>query len=191
MPVSQLGGRRYPGRANVEDNATLPPAACSGVFPDGKSCGRQLHRQGMERRCTRPSSCLCARCFIQMERAGVAIDRRAALRQFGAMLSERIAACESRIFGYRRGAASTSIPPNSWARSCLRQLQLPPVLRKPRPATSTNARGAGEAPGHSIPSSRPFMDYRMLTKLKSTYADGLHEGHRSATAAFGRPSRTW
>ena len=107
--------------------------------------------------------------LYQMEKRGIAIDRNQ-LQQFGEMLSHRIADCEALIYGYS-GEKFNINSPKQLGELLFDKLGLPPV-KKTKTGYSTNAEVLEKLKGkHPIISA--IMDYRMLTKLKSTYADGL------------------
>ena len=107
--------------------------------------------------------------LYSMEKAGVAIDRKQ-LEEFGVMLSRRIADCESVIFGYSDGPFNINST-KQLGELLFDKLGLPPV-KKTKTGYSTNA-DVLEKLKNKHPIIPAIMDYRMLTKLKSTYADGL------------------
>ena len=107
--------------------------------------------------------------LYSMEKAGVAIDRQQ-LEQFGQMLSERIASCEETIFAYSDGPFNINST-KQLGELLFVKLALPPV-KKTKTGYSTNA-DVLEKLKSKHPIIPAIMDYRMLTKLKSTYADGL------------------
>ncbi len=107
--------------------------------------------------------------LYSMEKEGVAIDRQQ-LEQFGAMLSSRIAECESLIFEYAQGPFNINST-KQLGELLFEKLALPPV-KKTKTGYSTNA-DVLEKLKSKHPIVPAIMDYRMLTKLKSTYADGL------------------
>ena len=111
---------------------------------------------------------LCSVLF-DMETEGVAIDRNQ-LEQFGNMLAERIADCENLIFGYS-GQPFNIQSTKQLGELLFEQLGLP-VLKKTKTGYSTNAEVL-EKLKNKHPIIPAIMDYRTLTKLKSTYADGL------------------
>ena len=107
--------------------------------------------------------------LYSMEKAGVAIDRKQ-LEEFGVMLSRRIADCESVIFGYSDGPFNINST-KQLGELLFDKLGLPPA-KKTKTGYSTNA-DVLEKLKNKHPIIPAIMDYRMLTKLKSTYADGL------------------
>ena len=111
---------------------------------------------------------LCSVLF-DMELSGVAIDQDQ-LEQFGQMLSQRIDACEALIYSYSDGAFNINST-KQLGELLFEKLQLP-VIKKTKTGYSTNAEVL-EKLKSKHPIIPAIMDYRMLTKLKSTYADGL------------------
>ena len=107
--------------------------------------------------------------LYSMEKAGVAIDRKQ-LEEFGAMLGQRISDCEALIFGYSDGPFNINST-KQLGELLFEKLGLPPV-KKTKTGYSTNA-DVLEKLKNKHPIIPAIMDYRMLTKLKSTYADGL------------------
>ena len=107
--------------------------------------------------------------LYDMENEGVSIDRNQ-LEQFGIMLSGRIDDCEKLIFGYS-GEAFNINSPKQLGELLFEKLGLP-VMKKTKTGYSTNA-DVLEKLKHKHPIIPAIMDYRTLTKLKSTYADGL------------------
>ena len=104
-----------------------------------------------------------------MEKRGISIDR-SQLEQFGTMLSERIADCETLIYSYSDGTFNINST-KQLGELLFEKLGLPPV-KKTKTGYSTNAEVL-EKLKDKHPIIPAIMDYRMLTKLKSTYADGL------------------
>ncbi len=104
-----------------------------------------------------------------METRGVAIDREL-LTQFGSMLAKRIADCESLIYSYCDEPFNINST-KQLGEILFEKLGLPPV-KKTKTGYSTNA-DVLEKLKSKHPIIPAIMDYRMLTKLKSTYADGL------------------
>ena len=121
--------------------------------------------------------------LYKMEKQGVAIDAQQ-LKQFGKMLSARIDACEKLIFGYSEEPFNINST-KQLGQLLFEKLGLPPI-KKTKTGYSTNA-DVLEKLRHKHPIIPAIMDYRMLTKLNSTYADGL----TNAIAADGRIHTTF
>ena len=138
---------------------------------------------------------LCA-VLARMECAGVLVDQMA-LAAFGNMLSARIAACQDVIFGYA-GCEFNINSTKQLGELLFEKLGLP-ALKKTKSGYSTNA-DVLEKLKHKHPIIPSILDYRMLTKLKSTYADGLlkeiaddgriHTTFQNMVTATGRLSST-
>jgi len=128
----------------------------------------ELEKQGMTALYQDIELPLCP-VLYRMEKAGVAIDR-AQLEQFGAMLAQRIDECEKLIYGYSEGAFNINST-KQLGELLFDKLGLPPV-KKTKTGYSTNAEVLEKLKGKH-PVIPAIMDYRVLTKLKSTYADGL------------------
>ena len=134
--------------------------------------------------------------LYRMEKAGIDIDRQQ-LVAFGQMLSERIDDCEKLIFSYSDGAFNINST-KQLGELLFEKLNLPPV-KKTKTGYSTNA-DVLEKLKNKHPIIPAIMDYRMLTKLKSTYADGLlkqigddgriHTTFQNLVTATGRLSST-
>ena len=107
--------------------------------------------------------------LYRMEREGIAVDR-ATLDAFGKMLSERIDDCEKLIYSYS-GEPFNINSPKQLGVLLFEKLELPHG-KKTKTGYSTNAEVL-EKLRDKHPIIPAIMDYRMLTKLKSTYADGL------------------
>lgn len=156
---------------------------------------QELRRCGMMELYERIELPLCDVLF-RMERRGIAIDRTQ-LEQFGAMLSERIADCEALIYSYS-GTQFNINSPKQLGELLFEQLGLPPV-KKTKTGYSTNA-DVLEKLKDKHPIIPAILDYRMLSKLKSTYADGLmkeiredgriHTTFQNLVTATGRLSST-
>ena len=107
--------------------------------------------------------------LYSMEKAGVAIDRLQ-LTQFGQMLTDRIAQCEKLIFSYSEEPFNIQST-KQLGTLLFEKLGLPPI-KKTKTGYSTNA-DVLEKLKNKHPIIPVIMDYRMLTKLNSTYAEGL------------------
>ena len=134
--------------------------------------------------------------LYRMEKEGVAIDK-VQLQQFGAVLSERISDCEKLIYSYADGVFNINST-RQLGELLFEKLGLPPV-KKTKTGYSTNA-DVLEKLKDKHPVIPAIMDYRMLTKLKSTYAEGLmkvigedgriHTTFQNLVTATGRLSST-
>ncbi len=128
----------------------------------------ELEQQGMMDLYNRIELPLCP-VLYSMEKWGVAIDRQQ-LAQFGQMLGQRIEDCEKIIYSYSDSRFNINST-KQLGELLFEKLGLPPV-KKTKTGYSTNAEVLEKLKSkHPIISA--IMDYRMLTKLKSTYADGL------------------
>ncbi len=155
----------------------------------------EIRKQGMERLYNDIELPLCG-VLYRMEKCGVAIDRKQ-LEQFGKMLSERITACEELIYSYSEEPFNINST-KQLGDILFEKLKLPPV-KKTKTGYSTNA-DVLEKLKDKHPIIPSIMDYRMLTKLKSTYADGLmkvigqdgriHTTFQNLVTATGRLSST-
>ena len=138
---------------------------------------------------------LC-RVLAQMEHDGILVDRTA-LHNFGQMLSARIADCERVIFDAAGGEFNINST-KQLGTLLFEQLGLPPV-KKTKSGYSTNADVLAQLRDRH-PIIPAVMDYRMLTKLNSTYAEGLqkviaddgriHTTFQNTVTATGRLSST-
>ena len=113
------------------------------------------------------------------------------------MLEERIADCEALIYGYSDGPFNIQSP-KQLGTLLFEKLGLP-AGKKTKTGYSTNA-DVLEKLRDKHPIIPAIMDYRMLTKLKGTYADGLmkvigpdgriHTTFQNLVTATGRLSST-
>lgn len=190
-PVSKLA-TTFLGE-NIEDgDAEACAAALWNLIP---ALEQELSNKGMEELYREIELPLCS-VLYRMECTGVAIDQEQ-LRQFGQMLSQRITDCESLIFGYADGPFNINST-KQLGELLFEKLQLPP-MKKTKTGYSTNAEVL-EKLKDKHPIIPAIMDYRMLTKLKSTYADGLlkviaedgriHSTFQNMVTATGRLSST-
>ena len=107
--------------------------------------------------------------LAQMQLKGVAIDKKS-LKAFGEKLSGRIEILTSRIYG-RAGMEFNINSPKQLGEVLFEKMRLP-VIKKTKSGYSTNAevleklKDSDEIIGY-------ILEYRSLTKLKSTYVEGL------------------
>ena len=156
---------------------------------------QKLREQGSEKLYFDVELPLCG-VLAQMEAAGVHVDAKA-LHDFGQMLSERIEACQNLIFDCAGGEFNINST-QQLSELLFGKLGLPPV-KKTKSGYSTNVEVL-EKLRDKHPVVQAIMDYRMLTKLKSTYADGLqkevaadgriHTTFQNTVTATGRLSST-
>jgi len=128
----------------------------------------ELEKNGMTKLYTEMELPLCT-VLYRMEKRGIAIDEMQ-LQQFGEMLARRIADCETLIYSYSEEKFNINST-KQLGELLFEKLGLPPV-KKTKTGYSTNA-DVLEKLKNKHPIIPAIMDYRMLTKLKSTYADGL------------------
>ena len=154
-----------------------------------------LREQGMLRLYEEIELPLCA-VLSDMEQAGVTVDRMA-LMAFGSMLSERIDAAQKTVYALA-GEEFNINSTKKLGEILFDKLQLPPV-KKTKTGYSTNADVLEKLrPMHPIVDA--VLEYRMLTKLYSTYAEGLlkviaddgriHTTFQNMVTATGRLSST-
>ena len=177
-PVSKLA-TNFLG-ASVEDGDA---AACAeAVWLLRPLLEAELKANGMEKLYYEVELPLCGVLF-RMEKEGIAIDD-AQLAQCGEMLTKRIADCEKLIFSYSEEPFNINST-RQLGDLLFEKLGLPPV-KKTKTGYSTNA-DVLEKLKDKHPIIPAIMDYRMLTKLKSTYAEGLTH----AVCADGRIRTTF
>ena len=128
----------------------------------------ELKKQGMDKLYYDIELPLCT-VLYDMECAGIAIDETQ-LRQFGAMLTQRIGQLEQMIFSYADQPFNINSP-KQLGQLLFEKLALP-VIKKTKTGYSTNAEVLEKLKGKH-PIVPAIMDYRMLSKLNSTYAEGL------------------
>ena len=107
--------------------------------------------------------------LADMENAGILVDRER-LIAFGDMLQERIDAAQDAIYAYA-GEKFNINSTKKLAEILFEKLELRPV-KKTKTGYSTNAEVL-EKLRSQHPIIERILEFRQLTKLKSTYADGL------------------
>ena len=138
---------------------------------------------------------LCA-VLARMERAGVAVDRRA-LADFGAQMDTRVKELEERI--YKEAGVTFNInSPKQLGTILFEKLELPHG-KKTKTGWSTNA-DVLEKLRWETPIVADVLEYRQYAKFKSTYCDGLlkviapdgriHTSFQMTVTATGRLSST-
>lgn len=155
----------------------------------------KLTKNGMEKLYYEIELPLC-RVLAEMEAAGVKADQMA-LISFGNMLQSRIEAAEQTIFGYA-GKKFNINSTKQLGQIIFDELGLP-AGKKTKSGYSTNADVLEKLRGKH-PIIDAILDFRAMTKLKSTYADGLvkqiaddgriHTTFQNMVTATGRLSST-
>ena len=163
-PVSKLA-TNFLGTSVEDGDAAACAEALWNLRPVLKE---ELAKNGMESLYYDMELPLCT-VLYRMEKRGIAIDREQ-LGAFGQMLSQRIADCEALIYSYSEEKFNINST-KQLGELLFDKLGLPPV-KKTKTGYSTNA-DVLEKLKNKHPIIPAIMDYRMLTKLKSTYADGL------------------
>ncbi|MBR4949239.1 MAG: DNA polymerase I [Clostridia bacterium] len=135
-------------------------------------------------------------CLISMEKEGFKVDREELCR-FGEMLKERIEETQNKIYELS-GEEFNINSPKQLGIILFEKLNLP-VIKKTKTGYSTNAEVLEElAPMSEVVSY--ILEYRQLTKLNSTYVEGLlavldendiiHSSFNQTVTATGRLSST-
>jgi DNA polymerase-1 len=143
-------------------------AEAEAIFDLTKRLGAAIDEAGMRRLLEEIELPVCA-VLAQMERDGFLVDKQA-LEDFGAMLSGKIAELEREIYDLAGEEFNINSPKQLG--TVLFDNLLLPAPKKTKTGYSTNAEVL-----KSLKSKHPIIEhilsYRELTKLKSTYADGL------------------
>ncbi len=129
---------------------------------------KKLHELGMEKLYEEAELPLCG-VLAKMERSGFLVDRKA-LYDFGESLNAGIAALQESIW-QRAGKEFNINSPKQLGTVLFDDLMLPSG-KKTKTGWSTNADVLDKLRGKH-PIVDEVLEYRELTKLKSTYADGL------------------
>ena len=163
-PISKLGTNFL--AADVSEGDAL--ACAEAVWNLRPVLEEELKKQGMERLYYDIELPLCP-VLYRMEKTGIRVDTDQ-LTRFGEMLAENIDRCEKTIFSYSEEPFNINST-KQLGELLFVKLGLPPI-KKTKTGYSTNADVLDKLKDKH-PIIPAIMDYRMLTKLKSTYADGL------------------
>ncbi|MBM6897804.1 DNA polymerase I [Pseudoflavonifractor capillosus] len=155
----------------------------------------QLDELGLTRLLQEMEIPLCS-VLANMERRGVLVDK-GALSRFGQMLTGRIADTQKEIY-QQAGEEFNILSPKQLGHILFEKLGLPPV-KKTKTGYSTNAEVL-EKLQYQHPIVSLVLEYRQLTKLNSTYVEGLskviapdgriHTSFQNTVTATGRLSST-
>lgn len=167
----------------------------SAILALGQKLPELLLENGMEKVYQDIDFPLCP-VLSEMEHTGIAVDK-STLTAFGEMLSQRISDCESLIYGYAGGPFN--INSTKQLGTLLFETLGLPHGKKTKSGYSTNI-DVLESLRDKHPIIPAIIDYRMLTKLHSTYAEGLlkviasdgriHTTFQNMVTATGRLSST-
>lgn len=207
--ASEHLGRMLPGRSELLGKLSLSEAAkqqpekfrlfcCYNAFVSAAAAGvleEKLRATGMDRlmcEIEMPLSLV----LYDMEREGVEV-RREELKAYGDALAERIGELEASIHA-QAGTEFNINSPKQLGEVLFETMNIPGG-KKTKTGYSTAADVLEKLAG-DYPIVKDILEYRMLTKLKSTYADGLaayigadkriHTSFNQTITATGRISST-
>jgi len=170
-------------------------SGAQGIYELYKPMDEQLRELGMRKLMYDIELPLCS-VLAQMEHAGFLVDRKA-LSEYGENMVGAIEQLQQQIWGYA-GHEFNINSPKQLGEVLFEELYLPSG-KKTKTGWSTNADVLEKLRGKH-PIIQDVLDYRMLTKLKSTYADGLlkvieedgriHTRFQMTVTATGRLSST-
>ena len=156
---------------------------------------KELEKNGMSQLYYDIELPLC-QVLAEMEHTGFFVDRKA-LHDFGESLNEGIAQLQQSIWQHAEGEFNINSP-KQLGEVLFERLMLPSG-KKTKTGWSTNADVLEKLRGKH-PIIEEVLEYRMLTKLRSTYADGLlkvistdgriHTSFQMTVTATGRLSST-
>jgi DNA polymerase-1 len=195
---ADLLGKTKPEKARTEKPEAFAKMACYEAYAAAGVMGvlkQKLEENGMLE-LYRQIEIPVAFVLADMEREGVRVDG-AALREYGTELAGRIRTLEAKICE-AAGEEFNINCPKQLGEILFEKLYLP-YGKKTKTGWSTNADVLEKLQGlHPIVGN--VLEYRMLTKLKSTYADGLlkvispdgriHTSFQMTVTATGRLSST-
>ncbi|MEK7329619.1 MAG: DNA polymerase, partial [Candidatus Eisenbacteria bacterium] len=172
LPESEPGARRgREGAAAIPVGQAAPAQAAraAALFPLAEALRAQLESRDQWALYERLEHPLIP-VLVEMERAGVAIDA-AQLDRMAARAGEEIARLRGELLAMVGGEVNLESGPQV-AKVLFETLGLKPGGRTPSGALSTRSEVLEElAPLHAFPAR--LLEYRALTKLKSTYFDTL------------------
>lgn len=196
---AELWGKNTAEALLSDDRDTAAKALCYEVYTAAKAkeiLDKELTEKGMKQLFDEIEMPLV---FVlsDMEKQGVLIDGEA-LKEYGKKLSASIAVLEERICK-EAGETFNINSPKQLGAVLFEKLALPYEKKKTKTGYSTSA-GVLEKLAPDYPIVSDILSYRQLTKLKSTYADGLgnciaedgriHTTFNQTITATGRLSST-
>lgn len=199
IPTRQdLLGKRADGQALREREDAFVSFVCFGAYTCYAAAGvleQKLRETGMEKLYREIEMPLVYTLF-DMERVGVLVDA-GALKEYGAALQGKIVELEQEIY-QDAGETFNINSPKQLGVVLFEKLQMP-YGKKTKTGYSTAA-DVLEKLAPEYPLVSKILEYRQLTKLKSTYADGLanyieedgriHSNFNQTITATGRISST-